>query len=149
MKPTLTTRIATENDVHDLARLNLAFNGVRESPEALSLRLSDPRCVEQPLVAVLEGRVVGFAALRIVPCVFYDHPHGELTELYVEEKYRMLGVGKELVRLAERLAKTRGVKELFVLTGRDNLAARKLYNSLGYEDGDIALSKELMEADTQ
>jgi ribosomal protein S18 acetylase RimI-like enzyme len=147
MHAKLETKVACQADVQDLARLNLAFNGVRELPEALSRRLADPFCVEQPLVAVLEGRVVGFAALRVVPCVFYDQPHGELTELYVEEEYRELGVGRKLILLAEKIAKSKGVKELFVLTGISNQKARRLYNSLGYEDGDIVLSKELLYED--
>jgi len=147
MNARIVTRVATQDDVQDLARLNLAFNGVRELPETISIRLSDPLCVELPLVAEIDGQVVGFAALRVVPCVFYNHPHGELTELYVEEEFRQIGVGRELVLLAERIAKARGVKELFALTGISNQKARRLYNSLGYEDGDLVLSKELLDED--
>lgn len=145
MNNKIVTRIAHLSDLQDLARLNAEFNGVYESPECLASRLSDPFCVEQPLIAEIDGHVVGFAALRIVPCVFYPHPHGELTELFVEEEYRRHGAGRELLVLAERIAKENGVRELWVLTSLSNQPARTFYNSLGYQDDDLALSKELRE----
>ena len=117
-------RIATPDDVQALARLNRAFNGVDEPPERLAQRLSNPGCVEQVLIAEREARAVGFAALRIVPCVFYDHPYGELTELFVEEEYRRHGLGRKLLCLAETLAAQRGVTGLFVQTGLANGPAR-------------------------
>lgn len=137
------TRVATSDDVQDLARLNAEFNGSSEPPEELAKRLSDPFCVEQPLLAEVEGHVVGFAALRIVPCVFYADPHGELTELFVEEDHRRLGVGRELLDLAEKIARERGVTELFVLTDSSNHIAQAFYSSMGYQDGELAFSKEL------
>jgi ribosomal protein S18 acetylase RimI-like enzyme len=147
MNPDIVTRTARLDDAQELARLNLAFNEVRSSPEAIARRLADPQRVEQPLVAEIDGRVVGFAALRVVPCVFYEDPHGEVTELYVEEGYRRLGVGRALLALAESMAKAKGVQELVVLTGSTNRKARRLYRSLGYESGDVALSKELTNAE--
>lgn len=140
----IVTRVATSEDAPVLAQLHLAFNGVHVPPDVLARRLADLQRVEQALVAAIDGRIVGFAALRVVPCVFYDHPHGELTELYVEEACRQRGVGRALVRLAEQLAKAGGVSELFVLTGDANTAARRLYAALGFAEGDIALSKALV-----
>ena len=141
----IVTRVATTADAPALAQLNFAFNGVHVAPDILAGRLADPQHVEQALVAEIDGRIAGFAALRIVPCLFYDHPHGELTELYVEEAYRRRGVGRALVLLAEQMAQASGVTELFVLTGDANIAARRLYAALGFAEGDIALSKALAE----
>jgi ribosomal protein S18 acetylase RimI-like enzyme len=137
------TRVATLEDMQDLAHLNELFNGVCVSPEILAKRLSDPLCVEQALIAELDNRIVGFAALRIVSCVFYTHLHGELTELYVLKDYRKRGVAKGLLCLAEKIAKEKGVRELFVQTGLSNLAAQAFYHSIGYRDNDLALSKEI------
>jgi ribosomal protein S18 acetylase RimI-like enzyme len=129
--------------MQDLARLNAEFNGSTEPPEHLAKRLADPFCVEQPLLAEVGERIVGFAALRIVPCVFYADPHGELTELFVEDTHRRLGVGRELLLLAEKIARGKGVRELFVLTDLSNQAAQSFYRSMGYEDGELAFTKEL------
>jgi ribosomal protein S18 acetylase RimI-like enzyme len=129
--------------MHELSRLNAEFNGSSDPPEHLAKRLSDPLCVEQPLLAEIDGNVVGFSALRIVPCVFYADPHGELTELFVEQGYRRMGVGRELLILAEKIAKEKGGKELFILTDMSNQVARSFYISMGYEDGELAFAKEL------
>ena len=136
-------RPATVDDAVELARLSVAFNGSSESPEHLARRLTDPRCVETPLVAEMDQRVVGFASLRLVPCVFYAEPRAELTELFVEVAHRRRGIGQALVAYAEHLAVEGGAKELFVLTGFENRAAQTLYRAMGYRDYDLALCKEL------
>jgi len=135
-------RPATVDDAYELARLNAAFNGSREAPEHVARRLADPRCVETPLVAEIDQRVVGFASLRLVPCVFYAEPRAELTELFVEVAHRRRGIGRALVAYAERLAVEGGAKELFVLTGFENQAAQALYRAMGYRDYDLAMCKE-------
>ena len=88
------SRVATLDDTHELARLNAVFNGVQVGPEQLSSRLANPHRVETPIVAEVDNCIVGFASLRLVLCVFYDTPHAELTELFVQEAYlhRVLGV---------------------------------------------------------
>ena len=137
------TRIATVDDAHELARLNAVFNDVHETPEQLTSRLVNPHRVETPIVAEMDGRIVGFAGLRLVPCVFYDTAHAELTELFVEEAYRRRGIGRALVAHAERLAHEGGAKELFVLTSFTNHQAQSLYRAMGYEDDDLAMCKAL------
>lgn len=82
---------ATPADAAELVRLNALFNGQQEPPEQLAARLRDPQRVETPLLALVEGRVAGFAAVRVVPCVFYPEPYAELTELYVEAEFRHWG----------------------------------------------------------
>jgi ribosomal protein S18 acetylase RimI-like enzyme len=140
---TLAVRSATPTDLPELARLHFTFNGVQVTPQEFHARLSDPLCVEQVLVAEVDGRVVGFAALRVVNSVFYNDPHGEITELYVEKQSRRVGVARALLALAEQIAKARGVQALLVQTGKNNRTARKLYQALGYEAGEIALYKGL------
>jgi ribosomal protein S18 acetylase RimI-like enzyme len=134
--------IATIEDAVTLARLNVLFNDSREGAEQIAQRMIDPHRVETPLLALVNGRAVGFAALRLVPCVFYPEPHAELTELYVEPEYRRRGIGRALVVYAEGLAVLAGATELFILTGADNQEALSLYRALGYEDYDLALHKE-------
>ena len=142
-KPKVFARTATKDDMAVLAQLNAEFNGSSDPPEHLARRFSDPYCVEQILLAEVDGNVVGFAALRVVPCVLYSDPHGELTELYVQESFRRLGAGRELLLLAEAIAKEKGVNELIILTDASNQATQSFYRSLGYQDGEIAFTKEL------
>ena len=139
----ITIRVAQPSDAPELARLNAAFNDVYEPPEVVRARLDHPERVETPLIAVVGRRAVGFAALRLVPCVFYADAHAELTELYVEPGWRRRGIARRLIALAERLAAEGGAGELTILTGDDNAPAQALYRSLGYEDADVALTKVL------
>jgi ribosomal protein S18 acetylase RimI-like enzyme len=136
-------RVAVPGDAQELARLNAAFNEVYEAPEVVRRRLSDPACVETPLIALVGARAVAFAALRLVPCVFYPDTHAELTELYVEPDWRRRGIARRLIALAEQLALEGGAADLIILTGDDNAPAQALYRSLGYGDLDVALTKAL------
>lgn len=139
----LRTRIATITDAPDLARLNALFNGVIEDPSALAARLALPDRVETPILAFVDGRAVGFGAVRIVPPVFYSTPQAEITELFVEEAYRGKGVGRALMTHAEQLARERGAKHLLILVDAENDVAQKLYRGMGYQDWDLALLKFL------
>ena len=138
----VTIRLACPEDIPELSRLNVAFNGGDESETAMARRFEDPRRVEWPVVAERGGRLVGFAALRLVPCLFYPEPHAEMTELYVEDACRRQGIGRELVKFVECLAVEMGAQELWLMTGMDNHDAQEFYRSLGYGHQDLALSKE-------
>jgi ribosomal protein S18 acetylase RimI-like enzyme len=137
----LVIRTATPEDAPELARLNAAFNGVQEPPECLAARLIDPKRVETPIIAEIEGRAVGFACLRLVPALCYDPIHAELTELYVEEACRRQGIGRALVTYAERLARESGAEELVLLTGLKNARGQAFYRALGYADWALAMRK--------
>jgi GNAT superfamily N-acetyltransferase len=74
--------------------------------------MTDPNRVETVAPAKKDGKTVGFALLRIVPCVLYSTPHAELAELFVLEEYRQYGIGKRLLRFMERLALQHGAKSM-------------------------------------
>lgn len=135
------TRLAQISDAVELARLNRLFNGVDDSGEQIRTRLADPRRVETPLIAEVEGRVVGFAAVRVVPTIFYAAPHAELTELFVEEAFRRQGVARALVAAAEALAREEGADEMVILTDTDNEAAQSLYLEMGFTHRELAMLK--------
>jgi len=148
MTAAIHTRIAESADVAGLAqlvRLNALFNGASDSAEQIAARLADPRRVETPILAYIEGHIVGFASLRLVPCVFYSEPYAELTELYVDEEHRRQGVGRALVAHVEKLAREAGARHMLILTDFYNNAAQSLYRAMGYVHYDIALTKDFFE----
>jgi ribosomal protein S18 acetylase RimI-like enzyme len=91
--------------------------------------LSDKRTI---FVAAFEGdRPIGFA-------FGYEllRRHGNpsilfIYEVEVEPASRGLGVAKKLFGELERIARSRGIREGFVLTEPDNEPALRLYASLG------------------
>jgi GNAT superfamily N-acetyltransferase len=139
----IVTRVATADDAETLARLNRDFNGVDEPPERLAQRVRNTARVETPILAEIDGVAVGFAALRVVPCVFYASPHAELTELYVDPAFRRQGVGQALIAHAERLAQASGAMTLLVLTDFYNDDAQMLYRRSGFVNHDLAMEKKL------
>jgi len=148
MTDTIRTRTAESADAAGLAqlvRLNALFNGASDSAEQIAARLKDPRRVETIILAESDDCIVGFAALRIVPCVFFSEPYTELTELYVDESYRRRGVGRALVAHVEKLAREAGARHMLILTDFYNNAAQSLYRSMGYVHYDIALTKDFFE----
>ena len=139
----ITIRQATPSDLDGLARLNAIFNDSEETAERIAQRLADPSRVEIPIIAEIENQLVGFAGLRIVPYLFYEGAHAELTELFVEHSYRRKGIGKALVEYAERVAKERDAEELILHTGQDHRAGRDFYTALGYQEWEIVMGKSL------
>jgi ribosomal protein S18 acetylase RimI-like enzyme len=140
---TIIIREATIEDAPILVHLNAAFNGSSDPAEQLAQRLADPKRVETALIAEVDQQIAGFAALRVVPCIWYAAPHAELTELYVEEPYRRHGVARALIAYAEQLARRAGAQELLVQTGHNNQPALALYHAVGFEDYDLSLLKQL------
>ncbi len=56
-----------------------------------------------------------------------------LNDLYVKPEYRTAGIGHALMDAARRIGEEAGVARLLLETALDNAAARRLYESLGYE----------------
>ena len=66
-----------------------------------------------------------FASLSLAPSWI-------LNDLYVSPVARGAGVGRALMEAARALARETGAAELFLQTARDNHAAQRLYESLGW-----------------
>lgn len=145
----MTVRVATQEDLAELARLNHQFNDVDTTAAQIAARLADPRCVEIPIMAEVDHQIVGFAGLRVVPLVFYAGAHAELTELFVEESYRRRGVGRALIEFAERLAASQGADEVIIHTGEENEIAQEFYAAMGYAPWEIMMGKTLSSLNRQ
>jgi ribosomal protein S18 acetylase RimI-like enzyme len=91
--------------------------------------LQDPRTIF--LVAFAGGSPVGFVLAYELP---RRHGH-EVTlcvyEIEVSAACRRRGIGSQLLRELEAIARQRGIAEGFVLTDADNVAAMRLYESVG------------------
>lgn len=81
------------------------------------------------LVAEQGGTVVGYIVSADSLTLFANGVVTELLELYVEERERSRGIGRELVNQAVARAKDRGAVEVTVPTRR----ARSFYLGLGFQ----------------
>jgi ribosomal protein S18 acetylase RimI-like enzyme len=79
-----------------------------------------------------QKKIIGFAALVLclVPCKGYV---GWVEDVVVDKNYRGQGLGKKLMLELLKIAKKQKLKMVDLSSKLDRLAARKLYESLGFE----------------
>jgi GNAT superfamily N-acetyltransferase len=113
-----------------LAREALAQHGVA----VYDALLAEPD--ETILVAERAGHLVGFAQVKdgvggaLVPAP----AAAELRRLYVQERFTGRGVGRDLLRQAEKAAAARGADTLWLKAWEGNTRALHFYPRCGYDD---------------
>jgi aminoglycoside 6'-N-acetyltransferase I len=99
------------------------------------------------LVAEKEGRLVGFLEASIRPFVEDCHTDhvGYLEGWFVEPGFRRYGIGRDLVRGAERWARKKGCTEMASDAEVGNDLSLQAHLKLGYEETSrlVHLRKEL------
>jgi ribosomal protein S18 acetylase RimI-like enzyme len=151
-------RLAGPADAQSIGRLLHDFNEEFDEPtptaEALAERVS--QLIEEGQTAVLlvggepDGGVVpdgvgdgpdvvggepeGLAVLRFRPAIWSQGLECYLAELYVVPSLRGQGRGRALMLVAMTLARERGADHMDLGTGEQDLAARALYESLGFSN---------------
>src|SRR5271163_4501120 len=76
----------------------------------------------------------GLALLRFRPALWSAALECYLAELYVVPDRRRRGYGRALMQGAIELARDRGADHMDLGTGESDLAARALYESLGFDN---------------
>ncbi|MEJ2541760.1 MAG: GNAT family N-acetyltransferase [Gemmatimonadota bacterium] len=119
----------------DEGRFSSVLPGVFDRPtrpELVREFLADPR--HHMAVALEEDRIVGFAS-----GVHYIHPDKGpelwINEVGVAPSHRRRGIGRRLLRALFRRGREHGCTQAWVLTERENEAARALYLATGVQSG--------------
>lgn len=73
----------------------------------------------------------------------YDQDACYISYLAVEENYRNKGIGTALIKFACDYAWNRNFKKILLEVDYDNVGARKLYQKLGFSDGEINLQSRI------
>jgi ribosomal protein S18 acetylase RimI-like enzyme len=76
----------------------------------------------------------GLALLRFRPAIWTEGLECYLAELYVAPGRRGRGLGRALMRAAIALARSRGADHMDLGTSETDVAARALYESLGFSN---------------
>lgn len=145
-------RLASGADAESVGRLlhdfNTEFAEPTPGPRRLAKRVK--QLLEEGHTAVLlaargpAGKGPdGLALLRFRPAIWSAGLECYLAELYVVPDLRGQGIGRALMEAAIELARDRGADHMDLGTGEQDVAARALYESLGFsnregkEDGPI------------
>jgi GNAT superfamily N-acetyltransferase len=122
----------------------LDFYGTNISQETKSVtwaRLHDPNEPVYLLAASLAGRIVGIAHYLYHRSCWSIGDYCYLQDLFVAADARGKGVGAELIKQVEIIARAAGASRIYWLTKEDNLFARALYDKLADRSGFIQYRK--------
>jgi GNAT superfamily N-acetyltransferase len=88
-------------------------------------------CDHSILVAEQEGTIVGMCALLFSLSTWSAAPVCEVQDLVVTAEHRRNDIGRGLLETAERIARERGCRRIFLLAESWNLGAHAFYRRLG------------------
>ncbi|MDQ4048258.1 MAG: GNAT family N-acetyltransferase [Actinomycetota bacterium] len=134
----LAVRRAEVGDAETIGRLlhdfSSEFDDPTPGPRALAERVRELLAAGE--MTVLLGGVGphGLAVLRFRPAIWADALDCYLEELYVVPDRRGQGLGRALMQAAIDLARREGAAHMDLGTGEDDVAARALYESLGFSN---------------
>jgi ribosomal protein S18 acetylase RimI-like enzyme len=134
----LTVRPADLADSEAIGRLLHDFNREFDEPTPGAERLA-----ERVAQLLAEGEIVvlvagtgpdGLAVLRFRASIWSQALECYLAELYVVPARRGQGLGRALMEAAIELAREQGADYMDLGTAEDDVAARALYESLGFDN---------------
>jgi len=130
------TRVAGRDDSEAIGRLLYAFNREFDepapAPPALAARMRQLLDGSDTLVLLAGDGPDGLAVLRFRAAIWSAGLESYLAELYVAPARRGQGLGRELMEAALRAARDRGADSMDIGVDEPDLAARRLYESLGF-----------------
>ncbi|MGY1410449.1 MULTISPECIES: GNAT family N-acetyltransferase [unclassified Luteimonas] len=98
------------------------------------------------VVARVEGAVAGLVALDFMYYLPLDTLTCRITALVVSASARGQGLGRQLLREAERRARTGGAARLELASGSQRTDAHAFYRACGFSDGTVRFIKRLGDA---
>jgi ribosomal protein S18 acetylase RimI-like enzyme len=134
--PDHVVHVAGPADAPAIGRLLHAFNTEYDEatpgPEALAERITQLLAESQTSVLLAGEGPDGLAVLRFRPSIWTPGLECYLAELYVVPNRRGQGLGRALMEAAMDHARSRGADYMDLGTSEDDVAARALYESLGF-----------------
>lgn len=113
---------------------NREYDEPTPDPPALAERIRALISTDETVVLLADGAPDGLAVLRFRPAIWSTGLECYLAELYVIPDRRGLGIGRGLMEAAIELARSQGADYIGLGTSEDDVAARALYESLGFDN---------------
>ena len=132
----LTARVASWADAEAVGQLlhdfNSEFGEPTPGPDRLAERIRRLLAIGDTTILLGGTGPDGVAVLRFRAAIWSDAPECYLAELYVVPQMRGRGLGRALMEAAIEAARARGADHMDLGTSEDDVAARSLYESLGF-----------------
>jgi ribosomal protein S18 acetylase RimI-like enzyme len=84
----------------------------------------------------INAAIVGYLVVTFGFSLEYGGRDAFVDELYIQEKYRGQGIGKQALQLAEEICREQGIQALHLEVERENTNAQAVYRKAGFIDGD-------------
>jgi GNAT superfamily N-acetyltransferase len=134
--PDVVTRRADAADADAIARLlhdfNTEYDEPTPGPNALAARLRELFAASEITVVLAGDGPDGLGLLRFRPSLWKPALDCYLEELYVVPHLRGRGIGRVLMEAVIDVARDEGAGDMHLGTSDDDIAARALYESLGF-----------------
>jgi N-acetylglutamate synthase-like GNAT family acetyltransferase len=127
-------REANEADSAAISRLLGQLGYPAKESEALDKILSYKKTSYKLLVAEKEDEVIGYIALHYYDTLHWKKPLGRINSFCVDEKYRGTGVGKELIKAAEKYFKEIDCQKIEVSSNKRRTDTQRFYLNRGYQE---------------
>ena len=131
-------RLAGRADAEAIGRLlhdfNREFDEPTPDPPQLAERMRQLLAAENTAVLLAGSGPHGLAVLRFRPAIWSLGLECYLAELYVVPEQRGRGLGRALMEAAIEHARARGADYMDLGTSEADVAARALYESLGFSN---------------
>jgi GNAT superfamily N-acetyltransferase len=137
-------RAAEAGDAADVASLLEALGypcSLDEARERIAHFADDPR--QSLLLAELEGIACGMAALQLNYSVTRGADVARITALVVAPGSQRQGIGRQLLRALETVARRAGAIRIEVTSNPRRAHAHAFYRSCGYPDGSLHFARGL------
>jgi len=124
------------NDVSELFNKYRIFYGQPSDLEGAKAFIKERMELNEStifLVKSKEGLPAGFVQLYPIFTSVGMKRKLLLNDLFVAEEFRRLGVGKALMEQSKKYAQETNAAGILLETGKDNVHAQALYESIGYE----------------
>ena len=144
-------RVATEADAAAIAQLYgpEAFREGEDPLKTYSRHIRNLKGWGYFLIATAGKNAVGAIVIRRFSEDVKSYPDWWIFSLLVHVRYRRLGIGEELIRLAVQKAAARGAKRVNLRVFEDNSAAINLYYKMGFQQDSTPEFDEQMEGEVQ
>ena len=136
--PDVAIRRAEETDAEAIGELlhdfNTEFGEPTPGPHAVASRVRQLLAAGEITVLLAGSPPDGLAVLRFRPALWKDALDCYLEELYVVPDRRGRGIGRVLMQAVMDFARREGAADMHLGTSEDDVAARALYESLGFSN---------------
>jgi GNAT superfamily N-acetyltransferase len=140
-------RKARLSDLNGLTRLLIGLGWFQHYFEAQPVEASEQRigrhlslCLADPshsvyIAEIPAGEIEGYVSVHWLPYLFLPGPEGFISELFVREAVRGLGLGSQLLEVVKQEAETRGCVRLSLINMRQRESyQRGFYVQRGWEE---------------